>query len=259
MVRLSREFGSDLCQLTELRRVVREACQTAWGASADPEMLDRIELAVQEAGSNIIRHAFDGSPTQAVELLVEVDADELRLSLLHRGRDFDPAEIRPPSFDGSRSGGFGHFLIRQCMDDVRYIHDDRGRHGIRLVKRRRAVRKGEHRMQVLVETFGDVAVVALHAEQLDATNADDFVHEIEPILREHNKVVLDLGRVNFVDSRGCGAILSCLRRLTEHQGDLKLCKVNRPVRIVFDLIRLHKICTITDTKDQAVSAFAKKE
>ena len=97
----SREFGSDLGQLTEMRRLVREACQTAWGASADPEMLHRIELALQEAASNIIRHAFDGSCPQVLELLAEVDANELRLLLLHRGRDFDPSAIQPPSFDGT--------------------------------------------------------------------------------------------------------------------------------------------------------------
>src|SRR5262249_8017136 len=173
----------------------------------------------------------------------------------HRGRDFDPAQIDPPSFDGSRYGGFGHYLIGRCVDDVRYVHNDEGRRGIRFVKRRHAPAKGEHDMQLLVETFDDVAVIGVHTEQLDASNADDFIPEAEPILKDHTKVVLDLGRVTFVVSRGCGAILSCLRRLTERGGDLRLCRVTRPVRIVFDLIRLHRICTILDTKEQAVASF----
>ena len=255
MVRLSQEFCGDLKHLTELRRLVRESCRQAWGADTDDEQLGRIELAVQEAASNIIRHAFDGREDEKLELVLDADADQLRLTLYHRGKDFDPQQIRPPSFDGSRSGGFGHFLIDQCMDEVRYIHDDAGRRGIRMIKRRKAVSKEENRMQLLTETFGDVAAVAVHTEQLDASNADDFVHEMEPTLKDHAKVVLDLGRVNFVDSRGCGAILSCLRRVTEKGGDLRLCRVTRPVRIVFDLIRLHRICTITDTKEQAVESF----
>jgi anti-sigma B factor antagonist len=256
MTRLIREFRGDLSALAELRRVVLDACREAWGAAADEEGLGHLGLAVQEAASNIIRHSFENHEQAVVELELEVDADGASVALYHRGNDFDPDQIKPPSFDGSRSGGFGHYLIGRCTEDVRYIHhDDAGRRGIRFRKRKNAPAKGEHDMQLLVETFGDVAVVGVHTEQLDASNADDFVHEIDPVLKEHTKVVLDLNRVTFVDSRGCGAILSCLRRLSERGGDLRICRVTRPVRIVFDLIRLHRICTITETKEQAVASF----
>ena len=73
------------------------------------------------------------------------------------------------------------------------------------------------------------------------------------------KLVIDLGRLQFVDSRGCGAILSCLKGTTEAGGDLHLCGVTRPVRTVFDFIRLHRICDIFDTKEQAVAAFKTKK
>ncbi len=113
-------------------------------------------------------------------------------------------------------------------------------------------------MQVIVDKVGDVAIVAVHEDVLDASNADDFKEEIEPVLADANKIVLDLGKVQFVDSRGCGVILSCLKRATERGGDLKLCRVTRPVRTVFDLIRLQRICEIVDTREQAVAAFEKK-
>ena len=113
-------------------------------------------------------------------------------------------------------------------------------------------------MQMLVEKFGEVAVVAVHEDTLDASNADDFRRDMDPVLADSHKVVLELSRVTFVDSRGCGAILSCLKNVTEAGGDLKLCRVTRPARTVFDLIRLHRICEIVDTKEQAVAAFTKK-
>ncbi|MFL5342919.1 MAG: STAS domain-containing protein, partial [Gemmataceae bacterium] len=103
-------------------------------------------------------------------------------------------------------------------------------------------------MQLIVDKVGDVAVVAVQADVLDASNADDFKEEIEPVLGDSPKLVLDLGRVQFVDSRGCGAILACLKHATERGGDLKLCKVTRPARTVFDLIRLHRICEIVETR-----------
>ena len=112
-------------------------------------------------------------------------------------------------------------------------------------------------MQLTVEKEGDVAVVTPHVEQFDAANSDDFKREIAPVLQENRKVVLDLNRVQFVDSRGCGAILSCLKTLTESGGDLRLCQINKFVRSVFELIRLHRICEICDTREQAVAAFGK--
>jgi anti-sigma B factor antagonist len=110
-------------------------------------------------------------------------------------------------------------------------------------------------MQPTVEKLGDVTVVTVNAEALDASNAEDFRREMAPVLADCRKLVLNLGRVQFADSRGCGAILSCVRRLSEVGGDLKLCKVTRFVRTVFELIRLHRICEIYDTQEQAVQAF----
>jgi anti-sigma B factor antagonist len=110
-------------------------------------------------------------------------------------------------------------------------------------------------MEPVVEKVGDVAVVTITSEQLDASNAEDFRNFMAPVLQECSKLVLDLDRVQFVDSRGCGAILSCLKHVSAAGGDLKLCHINKPVRTVFELIRLHRICEILDTREAAIGAF----
>ena|SRR5271166_1286847 len=110
-------------------------------------------------------------------------------------------------------------------------------------------------MQPTVEKIGDVTVVTVNVDQLDAGNADDFRQQMAPVLEGCRKLVLDLSRVRFMDSRGCGSILSCLKRLSEAHGDLKICHVNQFVRTVFDLIRLHKVCDILGTREEAVKAF----
>lgn len=258
MARFSRQFTSDLEQLPAVRREVRTACLREWGAGADDDALTQLELALQEAATNIILHAYGSETGRPISLEVTVDPDVCRLTLFHQGRDFDPAAVSAPSFDGSRFGGFGQYLMGQCTDEVRYIHDEAGRHGVQLVKRRCSVPDGRKKMQLIVEKFNDVAAVTIHEEQLDAGNADDFRQSLAPVLQEFSKLVIDLGRVRFVDSRGCGAILSCLKYATEAGGDLRLCGVSKPVRTVFDLIRLHRICEICDTKEQAIQAFAKK-
>jgi anti-sigma B factor antagonist len=106
-----------------------------------------------------------------------------------------------------------------------------------------------------LEKVGDVTIVAVNVEELDAGNADDFRQGITPALKGCRKLVLDLDQVQFVDSRGCGAILFCLKHISPTGGDLKLCGVNERVRMVFDLIRMDRICQIVNTREEAVAAF----
>lgn len=110
-------------------------------------------------------------------------------------------------------------------------------------------------MALGVEEFGDVTVVAIKLEQFDAAQADAFKQEIAPVLDKARKLVLDLGSVQFVDSRACGAILSCVKRMSEVGGELKLCQVTPFVRSVFELIRMHRICDILATREAAVAAY----
>ncbi|HWY85873.1 MAG TPA: STAS domain-containing protein [Gemmataceae bacterium] len=110
-------------------------------------------------------------------------------------------------------------------------------------------------MKHMVEKIGDVTIVAVNVEELDAASADDFRRDMAPVLKDARKLVLDLDRVQFVDSRGCGVILSCLKQVSAAGGDLKLCRVTKPVHMVFELIRMGSICEIVGTRDEAVQAF----
>jgi anti-sigma B factor antagonist len=109
-----------------------------------------------------------------------------------------------------------------------------------------------------VEHVGEITVATVSTDYLDAGNSDDFRHELAPVLKDCRVLILDLRRVQFVDSRGCGAILSCLKQVAANGGDLKLCHVSPQVRTVFDLIRLHRICAIHDTREEALQAFAQE-
>jgi serine/threonine-protein kinase RsbW len=137
MLRQSRDFSSELTQLAEMRRFVRETCEQVWPNDTSPTVLDEIELALQEAATNVVRHAYANESGRPIRLDLAVDENELEVTLLHQGCDFDPETVPPPSFDGSRTGGFGIHLIRQLMDDVCYLHGDPGC-GVRMRKRRAA-------------------------------------------------------------------------------------------------------------------------
>jgi len=110
-------------------------------------------------------------------------------------------------------------------------------------------------MQLDIEKSGEVAIVTLQAEHLDASAAEEFKREMIPILDANHKVVFDMSPLQFVDSAGLGAILSCLRRLSAANGDLKLCGLTKSVRAVFEISRMHRIFDIFHTRAEAIAAF----
>lgn len=110
-------------------------------------------------------------------------------------------------------------------------------------------------MEIGREKIGDVEVVTLLGEHLDAGNTKEFKRDIAALVQPNAKVVMDLGKITFVDSSGCGAILSYLRQLKSAGGDLKLCSVTKAVRSLFELVRMHKVFDIFNTKEEAVKAY----
>jgi len=110
-------------------------------------------------------------------------------------------------------------------------------------------------MKLTREVCNGVAVVTLHENVLDASLIGDFKDVILPILQKESQVVFDMNQIQFVDSSGVGAILSCLRILNAGGGDLKLCSLTKPVRALFELVRMHKIFDIFETKELAIESF----
>ncbi len=138
MIKCAHAFASDLEELVGLRRMFRrswhEAGQRVWGGQAHDEEMRQLELAVHEATTNIIRHAYQGEPGRTVRLVFEAAVDRVVVSLYHRGLDFDPTDAPQPQFDGSQFGGFGLYLIDQLVDHCAYLSDCHGNRCIRLTK-----------------------------------------------------------------------------------------------------------------------------
>jgi len=110
-------------------------------------------------------------------------------------------------------------------------------------------------VDITTDKLDDISVVTLQAESLDASNANDFKRLVGSTVSAKAKIILDLNRVQFIDSTGCGSILSYLRQLNPVGGDLKLCGVSKPVRSLFELVRMHRILDIFNTREEAARSF----
>jgi len=138
------EILSDLRELRKLRHFIRQFCDLLHDPVADEDLIDALELAVNEASSNIMRHAYHGRSDQRVHVETEAFPETITVTLRHLGAGFDSPEMAPPVPDGTRESGFGTYIIFRSVDQVRYYHDERGRNCVSLTKYRNNGPKGVH-------------------------------------------------------------------------------------------------------------------
>lgn len=130
------EIRSDLKYLCQAREFVNSFCRRLPGTPLCQQSIDALELAVNEAACNIMKHAYHGCGDRWIYLEGEAFPSRVMVRLYHLGDPFDPSDLAPPSLDGSRESGFGTYIISKSTDDVRYYRDERGMNCISLVKMR---------------------------------------------------------------------------------------------------------------------------
>ena len=108
----------------------------------------RIVLAVDEALTNIIRHAYGGAEDQPieVELLPESSpAAGLRIRIRDHGRPVDVRRIQSRDLDDVRPGGLGVHIMTECMDHLEYQQAEGGGTVLTMFKRLSAADGGSSR------------------------------------------------------------------------------------------------------------------
>lgn len=131
------EHRSDLRELARVREFVRAFCQNAPGLPLDSAATAELELAVNEAASNIMKHAYAGYQDQPIRIDADAYADRISVRLRHVGSPFEPQRAPEPPLNATRESGFGTFIIARSVDEVRYYRDASGRNCVALVKRRK--------------------------------------------------------------------------------------------------------------------------
>ena len=105
---------------------------------------------------------------------------------------------------------------------------------------------------VVTEPSAATAVVSFPVQNLDASNVKAFRDAIQAVTGSCKVVVLDMSALNFVDSSGLGALLSCLRAMNGKSGQLRLFGMTKPVKALFELVRMHRIFPIYNSREEAL-------
>lgn len=110
-------------------------------------------------------------------------------------------------------------------------------------------------MELTLEQLGDIAVVKLPVDHLDASNCEEFETPLLGVIDQHSKVILDLSRVEFIDSSGVGVLLFCVRKSDNQGGQISICNPTESVAMAFDLVRMHRLCAVTGSPEESAAGF----
>lgn len=125
------KIPSDPKFLKIIRAAIGHICETM-GFSADE--VNNITLAVDEACSNIIKHAYGGATDQVIDMICSVYVDRVEILLKDVGKTVSAESIKSRQLDDIRPGGLGVHLIRSVMDIVKYEHQPSVGNLLQLVK-----------------------------------------------------------------------------------------------------------------------------
>lgn len=132
--KLSLNVPSKTEHLSEVRDFVSDAARRFGFAD---EEVSNIALAVDEACTNIIKHAYHFASDKDITIDVRMQAAEFEILISDKGQHFEPDKVAMPDMKEYLSkykrGGLGMLLMRKLMDKVEYRIQP-SRNVVRMVK-----------------------------------------------------------------------------------------------------------------------------
>lgn len=107
--------------LDEIRDMVAEVAR---GGGFSEKSIYSLQLAADEAASNIIEHAYEGEADASLFMTCDIKGDQIVITMRDTGKSFNPSSVKEPNLKADLSerqiGGLGVYLMRKLMDTVHY-------------------------------------------------------------------------------------------------------------------------------------------
>lgn len=133
--KLTKTIESRTDNLLHVREFVLRAARE-FGFSE--EEASKIVLAVDEACTNIIKHAYHFAPDREIEIVIRPVKGSMQITVIDDGQSFNPSIAKLPDLKQHlshyRRGGLGIYLMRTLMDKVEYKYAPGKKNEVRLTK-----------------------------------------------------------------------------------------------------------------------------
>lgn len=116
--------------MANLARVAEFVADVTARARLSQKQSDDIQMAVDEAVTNVMEHAYAGRKNGRILITTTVSAREFLVEIRDNGKPFDPNSVPPPNIKSPLSeraiGGLGIFFMRKLMTTVEFTRDTGG-------------------------------------------------------------------------------------------------------------------------------------
>lgn len=110
-------------------------------------------------------------------------------------------------------------------------------------------------MDLMVHLHGNVKEITPQSPSVDASNAGIFKDRMREYLEPGSALVLNMNKLEFLDSSGLGALVWLLREVESRAGKVRLCGLQKPVQILLEVVRMHRVFDIYPDAEQAVKGW----
>ena len=111
-------------------------------------------------------------------------------------------------------------------------------------------------MTIKEKMYGDIAVLSLKGNLMGEPDTTDVRDKIYSLLQDDVKnIVLDLGKVKWINSSGLGTLIAGMTSVKNKGGEMKLASVTEKVESLFMITQLIKVFKTYETVDRAIASF----
>ncbi len=107
------------------------------------------------------------------------------------------------------------------------------------------------------EQVNGLAVTTINVEGfLDSSTFPELQEHLEELIHKENyRIIVDLGKLDYISSAGIGVLMGMLQEVRGNDGDLKLINMSSKIRNLFDMLGFSQIIRIYDHAAAAKDAF----
>ena len=110
-------------------------------------------------------------------------------------------------------------------------------------------------LKTATEHNGEIIIIEPKGSLVGGEETDELRNAVaESVQKGNKKLVVDLGKVTYMNSTAIGALVSAHTSYVNRQGKIVLCNVNKNINNIFVVTKLSMIFQVADTRPEAISS-----
>jgi serine/threonine-protein kinase RsbW len=241
--------------------ITQFVADAAIAAKLNEDAVFHCQMAVDEACTNVIEHAYGEDKAESFEVTCFVEPGRCTIQIIDHGKPFDPLLVPEPkissNLDEIMPGGIGLHLMRQLMDEVQFEFLSNGNRLV-MVKTSQVAAEPKPDLSIPVHVQKNGIRIVAPSGPLDANAAPALDNTLRQLISTECKwIIVDLAGVTYISSRGLKALVSGWRSTHDTSGNLVLCSVSPRVQGIIDTIGFNQVFDIYRSLEEATTALDK--